>query len=217
MRPFLGSKKLKYSSSGVNVYFNGNSIVYGSYLPSQTYAPPEVMSTLAPLASAGLSVANLGHSGYRWEDLTPMTDADAAFVPGKTNVLLAMENANSLGSGDTAAQCIAAARAYVAARLAAHPSVRLVIVTSIPYRADPTLNATMLTVNAAFLANYRAWGCAACVDLRAPGSPFNNFSTYSAAEYAATGIYTSDSMHPNTAGAAIIAQMCANTLYRLAA
>lgn len=217
--PPHGPNKLQYAAATTNVYFSGNSIVAGNGLTS-AQAPPGVMGTLAPLAAAGLTVANLGHSGDTWEALTTLTDMDSAFAAGKTNVLLAMETVNSLNI-NTVEQCIVAAKAYIAARLAAHPTVKIVLVTAIPYTSAVTTqaiaNADIISVNQAFLANHRAWGCAACVDLRATGSPFDNFSTYAAAEFTATGLYQSDGVHPNAAGAALIAQMCVNRLRLLAA
>jgi lysophospholipase L1-like esterase len=218
-----GAKRLKYSSATTKVYFHGNSIIAGVGV-SAGQDPSSVMGTMAPLAAAGVTVTALGHSANTWEQLTALTDADSAFAAGKTNVLLAMETINSLSNAhDSVNATIAAARAYCAARLAAHPTVKLVLVTGTSrwptdaYWTSADLGAAIVAVNQAMVANYRAWGAVACVDLRAPGSPWNAFSTYSAAEYAATGLYTGDNVHPNAAGAALIARMCANTLFRLAA
>lgn len=172
-------------SASVKVVFDGNSLVQGigaTSTPLPTAFGNLVGSTIA-------SVSNLGGSGRTWRNMNGLdggssASVDAAFDPAKTNVLFAWETTNSVCNvGRTAAQTIQDATDYIAARRAAHPTWRIVLLTSIPrQQADPA-NQTLAAVDAAFLANYRAMGADAVVNVRRQGSYFN-FADYSAGTFA---------------------------------
>lgn len=172
-------------SGAVKVVFDGNSLVQG--VGSTTTPLPAAFASLVPGLS---SVVNLGGSGRTWAAMLSGTAVDAAFDASKTNVLFAWETTNSVcNDGRTAAQTIQDATAYIAARRAANPGWRIVLLTSIPRQVGNAVtdvtasNVAMEQVNAAFLANYRAMGADAVVDVRRPGSYFR-FADYSAGTFA---------------------------------
>ena len=171
-------------SSTVKVVFDGNSLVQGVGATS-TPLPTAFAAQVPGLAS----VTNLGGSGRTWRQMNGLDGGssaavDAAFDASKTNVLFAWETTNSVfNAGRTAAQTIQDAADYIAARRAAHPGWRIVLLTSIPRQPGLTQNQAMAAVDAAFLANYRAMGDDAVVNVRRPGSYFN-FADYSDATFA---------------------------------
>lgn len=177
-------------SSTVKVVFDGNSLVQG--VGAATTPLPTAFASLVP----GLaSVSNLGGSGRTWRMMNGLDGGssaavDAAFDGSKTNVLFAWETTNSVCNvGRTAAQTIQDATDYIAARRVAHPGWRIVLLTSIPRQTGNAMtdrtasNVAMTTVDAAFLANYRAMGADAVINVRRPGSYFR-FADYSDASFA---------------------------------
>ena len=166
-------------SPSVKVVFDGNSLVQGigaTNTPLPTAFGNLVSGTIA-------SVSNLGGSGRTWRNMNGLdggssTSVDGAFDTSKTNILFAWETTNSVfNAGRTAAQTIQDATDYIAARRAAHPAWRIILLTSIPRQPGITGNQIMASVDAAFLANYRAMGADAVVNVRRLGSYFN-FADY---------------------------------------
>ena len=171
-------------SSAVKVAFDGNSLVQGVGATSTPL--PTAFASLVPGVA---SVTNLGGSGRTWRQMNGLDGGsaaavDAAFDSAKTNVLFAWETTNSVfNAGRTAAQTIQDAADYIAARRAAHPGWRIVLLTSIPRQPGLASNQAMASVDAAFLANYRVMGADAVVNVRRPGSYFN-FADYADATFA---------------------------------
>lgn len=169
-------------SGTVNVVFDGNSLVAGTGAAT-TPLPAAFASLLPGLAS----VSNLGGAGRTWRMMSGLDGGsanavDAAFNASRTNVLFAWETTNSVcNAGRTAAQTIQDAADYIAARRAAHPGWRIVLLTSVPRQTGNAIfdlttrmaaNQAMTSVDMAFLGNYRAMGADAVVDLRRKGSYF---------------------------------------------
>ena len=171
-------------SATVKVVFDGNSLVQGVGATSTPL--PAAFASLVPGVA---SVSNLGGSGRTWRQMNGLDGGssaavDAAFDPAKKNVLFAWETTNSVfNAGRSAAQTIQDATDYIAARRAAHPGWRIVLLTSIPRQPGLAGNQAMASVDAAFLANYRAMGADAVVNVRRQGSYFN-FADYTDATFA---------------------------------
>jgi hypothetical protein len=171
-------------SASVKVVFDGNSLVQG--IGATSTPLPVAFASLVPGVA---SVSNFGGSGQTWRQMNGLdggsaADVDGAFDATKTNVLFAWETTNSVCNvGRSAVQAIQDATDYIAARRALHPGWKIILVTSIPRQVGLALNQTMATVDATFLANYRAMGADAVVDVRRPGSYFN-FADYSDATFA---------------------------------
>ena len=172
------------ASAAVKVVFDGNSLVQGVGATSTPL--PAAFASLVPGVA---SVSNLGGSGRTWRQMNGLDGGssaavDAAFDPAKKNVLFAWETTNSVfNAGRSAAQTIQDATDYIAARRAAHPGWRIVLLTSIPRQPGLAGNQAMASVDAAFLANYRAMGADAVVNVRRQGSYFN-FADYTDATFA---------------------------------
>jgi hypothetical protein len=88
------------------------------------------------------------------------SDVDAAYDPGKTNVLVVSETTNSVfGDGKTAAATITDYLTYINGRLAAHPWEYVVMFGTIPrggQAGDATNNARLLEVDALVQADLAA-------------------------------------------------------------
>jgi lysophospholipase L1-like esterase len=216
----------------VNIVFDGNSLFSGvGASGSGTYLPTQVAG-IAPMSGSGASYSNKGVSGQTWRQMDGFdggssSDVDAAWVNGKTNILVTWETSNSVfNTGRTAAQTIVDAQSYINNRLTAHSGWKIVLMTTLPRQISGnqtltnTNNAINETVDAYFRQNYRAMGAKALVDIRAGNSPFN-FTGYTNTDFSASN---TDSLwyealggrvHPNDAGYAVIAKMIANTLRRL--
>ena len=172
------------ASAAVKVVFDGNSLVQGVGATSTPL--PAAFASLVPGVA---SVSNLGGSGRTWRQMNGLDGGssaavDAAFDPAKKNVLFAWETTNSVfNAGRSAAQTIQDATDYIAARKYVHPGWRIVLLTSIPRQPGLAGNQAMASVDAAFLANYRAMGADAVVNVRRQGSYFN-FADYTDATFA---------------------------------
>jgi len=155
-------------------------------------------------------------------------DVDAAFVNGKYNLLFAWETTNAVfNTGRTAAQVIQDANDYIAARLAAHPTLKIIMLRTLPRQVGPVVtdlasrierNQTNDAVDAYFAANYRACGLSAFVDIRRSGSPWA-FTDYTDASFAANDSLWYEAaggrVHLVNAGYAIVAGWCAEIIRRL--
>lgn len=227
MLPHLrGRARFKPSATNVNIVFDGNSIVYGYY---QTTNIEQRMAASWPLAGLGLTVANLGKNGYTWRMLMGLdggsNNVDSQYVAGRKNILVVMETTNSIYvGGRSGSQAAADAQAYVAARLAAHAWTVLLVTAPPHWVANQTTadanNAAIDSANAAMRANYRAWGAAACADIRAPNAPYA-FPDYAQSRFSAAQslgyFHPGDLLHPADAGAAAIAATINGEIARLPA
>jgi hypothetical protein len=242
-----GAKRVAYSSA-VNIAADGDSITVGQGSSSgQTY--PVQLSAQAPLMGSGVAaITNLGVGAQSWKNMTGLTepnggnpstsiaDVSAAWVNGKTNILLA-HNSNSPYFNGSAAQSIADAAAYCAAVLAVHPW-KIVLATIFPRlrASSPTpggqtyaqLNATFMAYNATLLSTFRSMGAVAVVDLAPPGSVWGNL--YAGGDFTSTAFNVTavnslydkagdsgDWIHPVNAGYALMAAQWAATLRRVPA
>lgn len=230
MGPVLGGvPRLKYSAATTFIQCEGNSLTIGDGVPYGSGLDyPTVLHTLAPISGAFPS-ANGGSSGQTIQLMRGYTgnNADLRFKVGKANIIIAWEGTNSIAqanSGLTADQALEQMRLYVAERLAAHPTVKVVLVTTIPRMGgiwgDALTNQYLADFNTGLLANWRAWGAAAVVDVRREGSPFA-FTGYTSADFNASSVAPywkvgeTTHIHLCPAGYALIAQMVADVLKRL--
>lgn len=120
-----------------NIVFEGHSIVavwnmLGLHTHTQQQTPGIV----------GATWANVGLPGQTWDQIrTSHSDTDAAWIAGKTNILVVMEAINFLalsGTPRTSAQCITAAQRALSSIRAARHWDRIVILGSLPSGGDPT-------------------------------------------------------------------------------
>lgn len=213
-----------YDIAAVNIMFEGNSLVAGAGA-SAGKKLPEQLSLLAPLS--GIPVKNFGIGGSTWEDNISMTARSKAvddwYVSGKTNVLLLWEGTNTAAntSAYTGNDIGEKARRYVAARKAAHPDLKIIMLNTIPrhglsvsYNGDYVgLNNTLIAFNNYLSANWQDMGIDVLVDTRA-----SDVFVFSGTQYISPKMspYVGDLVHCNDAGYGLIAQMCADALITLA-
>lgn len=128
----------------------------------------------AAINSAGATSSNTAIPGQSWDDMRLRADdVDAAYVPGKTNVLITGETTNQVyNAGSTVEQTIQKAQQYITARKLAHPDWIILLVGTIP-RADlataelnRAANQRLVEVDAYHKANMRDVGVHGFVDIR---------------------------------------------------
>ncbi|QJE03052.1 SGNH/GDSL hydrolase family protein [Massilia forsythiae] len=219
--PVLSSSAFqRYSGAGVNVVFDGNSLVAGFQASSQAKSTPSQMAALPPLSGA-VSVTNIGVSGQTINQMRGRGSqyADGAYVAGKKNILLAWEGTNTVcnnGSAKTGLAAAADMASYVKERLAAHPDWVIVMMTTLPRFgieawSIPDGNAQLQAYDDYLRANWRAMGCKGLVDVRARG-----VFTYTGPTMSAVmSPYMAETIHCNDLGYGLIAQYCATGLRRL--
>lgn len=228
MRPAILSKSSVNFSANTNVVWHGNSLVAGNGASGGQTLPVQVAAR-APMAGSGAATSNFGVNGQNLDGMlsTAPGTVDAAWVSGKTNVLIMWEVTNSVfGTLKTASQTQTLITNYVAARKAAHPWSVLYL-TTIPRCAggnvtDQTsrdnLNGIMTTVDAYVRANYKSMGIDAVCDVRQAGSPFA-FTDYLPATFDAIQSLWSEGsgaqIHLNNAGYGVVAGYVASALRRL--
>lgn len=229
-----GVAYLKYSDAATTVTCDGNSITNGDTHTTGTAAHyPNQLAALAPI-SGQFSCLNLGISGQTTRMMNGLdggstADVDAAFIPGKKNILIAWEGTNSELNGRTGTQWAQDMADYVAARIAANPGWIIVLMTTLPYilsnhsQAQTNQeNADIEVANNIMRANYRSWGAKAIVDLRDVGSPFH-LPDYTLASFEAAGVVdlwskvegAGNHLHLYDTGMAYVAARCAGVLKRL--
>lgn len=231
----LGRARLRFQSAKTAITMDGNSLVSAETATSGQTVPVQ-LSAASPI-SAGLSVLNIGVNGARTRQMNGLdggsvTDVQAAWQAGKTNVLILWEGTNSMfGGGRTAAEAYSDMVSYITNRLAEHPW-RIILLTTIPRHEDSAAaqsiidaqNQKLVDYNNLILANYKSIGVESVVDVRPPGGPFN-FTGYSLAnDFRAASVqpywYTGDGnrqIHLNNAGYGLIASYIAAALRRLPA
>lgn len=206
---FGGASGLRFNS-GLNIVFDGNSLVAGQ---GGAQNMPRVLAKTFPVATAtniavdatslgtgwwessrGVRVRNLGINGQTWRQMNGLdgssaADVDAVWVADKVNVLIAWEGTNAICNlGRTAAQAAQDAADYIAARQATHPWVVL-IGTCLPRQRATQVdtdakNSILDAYNALLRANYPAMGAKGLFDVRQAGSRFN-LADYQAATFEA--------------------------------
>jgi hypothetical protein len=215
---------VRYSGAGVNIVFDGNSLVFGYKASSTSQSTPSQMALLPPLNGL-VTVKNIGVTG---QNITNMRSrgtayADANYAPGKKNILLAWEGTNTIcntdaGAGKDGPGAAADMAAYCQDRLSAHPDWVIVMMTTIPRFDTHTKtiaqqNADMQAYDDYLRANWRAMGCKGLVDVRAGGI----FVYTGPVMDAKMSPYMTELVHCNDAGYGLIAQYCATALRRLPA
>ncbi len=197
-RPELsGRPGLTWNNGTVNVCCDGNSLTEGlrSTVPATKSYPAVMASSLFPVA--GNVVTNVGISGQQWTSMTStITDVNAAWNAGKTNVLVCFEDTNEIYNGSTRAQVTTNMLAYFAAVLAVH-AWKIVLCSCIPRYgvigsvgsySQPDVddyNARINAVNAYNRANWRSYGISHFIDVAA--DPLFALSSYTAADFDAVG------------------------------
>lgn len=172
----LNVRRLALDST-LNVVCDGNSIT--TNWPGSADAPPTIASLLLPKLPAGAVTKDLGIAGQTWDNMaTTATDVDAAWIPGRTNILIAMETTNSVAIGNqTGAQAWASCKAYLNRVLSVHPW-KIVLCGSLPrkiYVGGPVQWETyMREFDALARAGFRAAGAHVFCDFRTGDSPFNH-------------------------------------------
>lgn len=210
-----GVPRVSWEPAKTKIIADGNS-----FFANITYV--QQLQFVAPLSSK-FTIQNLGIGGQTFRKMNGLdggsrTDIDAALVTDKLAVLLITEITNSAALGRTQAQIIQDATDYNATTRAkaAELGTRLKIVgsTSIPREAATdaetlALNQLLSACDAHFLANYKAMGYDAMVDVRT-GTRFDFIATqrsdFDAIADLAQGTEGSGIwVHPNGAGAALMA------------
>jgi hypothetical protein len=211
-------------SSGVNIVWDGNSLVAGVGATGGLTLPVQT-AALSPVSGSGAVTSNVGVSGQSWADMTSgASDVDAAWVPGKTNILIPWETTNSVfNTGRTGVQAFSDAATYIADRKSRHPWIVL-CPTSIPRtstinQADCDYkNAQLVIADNLMRTGYKSIKIDRLVDLRRAGSPFA-FSAYNMSDFSASGAIWYEGpgyqIHLNNAGYALVAGWVAAALRTL--
>lgn len=232
--PILGGRAmLRFDPDRVAITGDGNSIMYGDGVGASQNLTAQ-LAALAPINGA-IAITNLGINGQRTTQMTSnAADVNAAYVAGKTNVLLVLEGFNDMiGGGVSAAQAFENMRLYCQARLATNTSNpwRIVLMTCTAYYGGDSQsqgsmdnwNGKIDAYNALIRAGKATLGYTALVDTRSAGSPFN-LPDYTPASFKNTNyskhfrVETDNKLlHPNAYGYGVLAAMVADTLRRLPA
>lgn len=120
-------------SPNIHVHVDANSLFANWIAPGI-----ETVGNLgATIKATGATSSNTAIPGQSWDDMRIRADdVDAAYVPGKTNVLITGETTNQIfNAGSTSAETIAKANQYIIDRKSAHPDWIILLVGTIP-RAD---------------------------------------------------------------------------------
>lgn len=195
-------------SAAVRVVVDGNSIystVGGSAIA--TLLATKIQSELGVSVTAD----DKSRSGASWLDMAADggrvdTSFDASVDAGARNILICGETANSVNTGGftatvrTGAQAWADCKAYVAARRAATPNLKVVLCGTTPSNLGATWNARVAEFEALAKANYRQCGIHAYVNFRTAASPAFNHDGVTDLFNAYAGYWADYWLHLTTAG-----------------
>ena len=222
--PILGGiAPVVYKTANTVMVFDGNSLVFGVGATGGLTLPVQ-QAALAPI-SGNLAITNTAVSGQTIANMSTrgVTFVDPVFAAAgsKSKVLALWEGTNSICNSPvrTGLEAIADMISYIADRRAANPGVKIVLLTTIPrYFMNGTTvqngNAELLIYNNYILANYRAMGADAVVDVRT--NPVFVYPPGATTMPSYMTPYSSDGhTHLNNAGYALIAAMVASALRRL--
>jgi lysophospholipase L1-like esterase len=187
--PILGGISRIKIGANLNLVCDGNSLTAGAG-DSTAYPWPSGLQEQYP-EFATSTIRNVAVSGHTTQQMMSH-GADAYWVDGKVNVLVAWEGTNSIcNAGRAAAQAIQDMSDYVAARRAAHPGWIILGGTVLPRQTDlgqaqtTSQNAVIDAYNDLLRAQCRSMGMKALFDVRRSGSNFNlpdyNNATFEAA------------------------------------
>lgn len=201
-------------TSDFNIVHDGNSLTAGIDMTMGMTMPQQVARS-APITGSGAALSSKTNSGWTWLQMQSQDGAavDAAWVSGKTNILVIWETTNSLATGRTVQQAYDDAKAYITARRAANPWI-IIVLTTIPRQNHPDaqqanndlFNANLLAVDALMKSQVADLGADYILDVRRAGSPFA-FTAYTPADFNAIQQYwvgTTGRVHLNNVGMQII-------------
>ena len=124
--------------------------VDGNSLYARWIAPAinEVSKFGALVKGSGANSGNVAIPGQTWADMIKnASDIDGLYVPGKKNILVIGETTNSLyNEGASVEKAVVDAKAYIAARRAAHKWEKIILCGTIP-RADKSSQAENRSLN----------------------------------------------------------------------
>lgn len=124
--------------------------VDGNSLYARWIAPAinEVATFGALLKGSGANSGNVAIPGQTWADMIKnAADIDGLYVPGKKNILVIGETTNSIyNEGASVEKTVSDAKAYIAARRAAHKWEKIVLCGTIP-RADRSISTENRSLN----------------------------------------------------------------------
>jgi len=218
LAPTLAKKAFR-PSVNTKIIVDGNSIFAG-------HAGTQMGTLLAAssyFSGTEATIVNYAISGQTWQMMNGIggsaTDVDGAFVALKTNILICMETTNAVGNTNrTGAECYQDAVNYLAARKAAHPTLKIALCSALPRDGVAGFKNTNISIcDDLMRANYRAIGADIFIDFRSGSSPFNHSGTVAQAFIDTQSIWaeTSGWLHPNTAGQTIMANIITTALRRL--
>lgn len=185
MGPLLGGRPiLRYGTATAVIVVHGNSLVNGQSGATSSF--PAQLQAQEPFLT-GATCYNRGTDGLRTYQMTSEYGSriDPLFNAAKDNILVVWEGRNSIyNGGRTPAQAWDEIVAYCAQALAARPTWKIVLMTCLPHRLTEyndaqcdAANDLVDEFNTLMLANWRASGAVACVDVVQPGSPFRALRT----------------------------------------
>lgn len=124
--------------------------VDGNSLYARWIAPAinEVSKFGALVKGSGANSGNVAIPGQTWADMIKnAADIDGLYVPGKKNILVIGETTNSIyNEGASVEKTVSDAKAYIAARRAAHKWEKIILCGTIP-RADKSSQAENRSLN----------------------------------------------------------------------
>jgi len=229
------SAVIPFTRSRVNLVVDGNSLSASQGASNGMSWPEQMLASFMPPGS-DIALTRVGIAGQTWRQMSGTgpggqgngawvaTDVDNAFDANKRNILLAWETTNAVHvENRTPAQVAADAEEYVRGRLAAHPTWRIFVMSSIPREnvdqatAD-TRNATLAAADALIARQCRSWGAKGFITLRGVGSPWA-FPDYALSRWGdnpqlwlESGGPSNVRVHLTDAGYRIVAQIVAMVL-----
>lgn len=124
--------------------------VDGNSLYARWIAPAinEVSKFGVLVKGSGANSGNVAIPGQTWADMIKnAADIDSLYVPGKKNILVTGETTNSIyNEGASVEKTVSDAKAYIAARRAAHKWEKIILCGTIP-RADKSSQAENRALN----------------------------------------------------------------------
>lgn len=234
----LRTAYLRLTASNYAVICHGNSLTAGAMASGPSKYWPAVMSAQGVMAQTGVSAINAGVSGQTIASVggngnmtaTGPAAVDAALQAGKTNIIFAWEFVNELG---VTALDVAGAKtrwmAYCADRkaaaLAAGKTLRLMSCTVPPGKisagyavSDAAYCVALKHINNWMRSTWRDYADGICDFAAAPEfAAIWSAGTFTADEFDATGLYSTDRFHFGDPGYALIGRIGASTMLRIPA
>ena len=212
------------------ISYDGNSLLTVQGTTGGQTVPVQAAG-IAPLIGAAYGSVAIGGQTTRVMDGLDggsSADVDALFDATKTtNILVVWEFTNSIYYSSGVDGAALAMKNYIANRLAAHPTWKIILLGTLPrYQTGNDniagLNASLLAINTRAASLYAEWGAAAFIDVRPPGGPFDlpDFSLATFERTQTLPLWATDDtagthVHLDNAGYAYIAGLIANAISTL--